>query len=122
MIELKHWSEHLESARLWAFVTVAALVQSARVLGRLFIEVITAVPANRWLVREAQQREQYIAEFEETAAKRIADRDHRITELESQLESLIASYSAMLPASTRTPKPSRPRRPVKRRSDNEPPT
>ncbi|MCA9264979.1 MAG: hypothetical protein KDA60_14065 [Planctomycetales bacterium] len=122
MNELGHLYEKIESTRLWLVAALAASVKIVDRMWDLFIEVITAVPRNRWLVREATQREQYIEEFEATTAKRIHDRDERIKELETQLDLLIASYSGTSQGSIPASRVRQQRRRVKQPSDNGTPT
>ena len=49
--------DHLNSVRLWIG---SALI----VIGRLLMETVSAIPVNRWLVRDAKQREHYITEMD----------------------------------------------------------
>ena len=118
MFDWAAWLARSEDMRLF-------LAASAALVWRIASQIISTIPVNRWLVKDAMQRELYILEMEETTESRvrardlvIAEQEKRIAKLEDELISLIALSSGMSRESTPTVRALRQRRRVQRETDN----
>ena len=118
MFDWVAWLARAEDMRLF-------LAASAALVWRIALQIISTIPVNRWLVKDAMQRELYILEMEETTESRvrardlvIAEQEKRIAKLEDELISLIALSSGMSLESTPTVRALRQRRRVQRETDN----
>lgn len=118
MFDWAAWLARSEDMRLF-------LAASAALVWRIALQIISTIPVNRWLVKDAMQRELYILEMEETTESRvrardlvIAEQEKRIAKLEDELISLVALSSGMSRESTPTVRALRQRRRVQRETDN----
>lgn len=118
MFDWAAWLARSEDMRLF-------LAASAALVWRIASQIISTIPVNRWLVKDAMQRELYILEMEETTESRvrardlvIAEQEKRIAKLEDELISLVALSSGMSRESTPTVRALRQRRRVQRETDN----